>query len=166
MAVLFGEGYNAQQIRDHAVKNAWMPVPTLKSIDKHFTQCVGRAIERAGYPERSAQAFLGRIDALRERIERYLNEFDESGHVCAKCREPDEDAPKGGKDYRAASALLKEVRETLVLEGKTLGHIRPDVEIAIVNHPQFVAVVDPIVNITASCATCGPRVEAVLEAEG
>ena len=64
---------------------------------------------------------------------------------------------------QAIESLPEKLREVLTLHGKTLGHLRPDVEITVVNNPQFLAIVDPICEITAACVHCGPRVEMVLE---
>lgn len=150
-------------IRDYMIRHNWGPEITLVQLKNHFGKCLAKRVQKAGYTDRSAQAFVEAIERLRDKIEAYLDEFEDGAHVCSRCREPDEALRSGGKDWKAATGLLRELREVLTLHGKTLGHLRPDVEVTVINNPQFLAVVDPICEITAACANCGPRVERVLE---
>jgi hypothetical protein len=134
-----------------------------RTILAHFDKCVKGAVMKSESSTRSADAFLGKLEGLSDRIEGYLKQFDESGHVCGKCREPDEEAPKPReKDFRSAAALLREARSILELWGKTLGHVRPDTVINIIENPQFLAVVNPICEVTAACSRCGPMVAGLL----
>lgn len=161
---LYADGRLPRWISDWMLKKDWQPHIKDQAIRGHFERCVAGEIMKAEGANRSAEAFLQSIEGLSKRIKGYLDQFDDSGHVCAKCRDTDEDAPKPKeKDFRAAAALLREARSICELWGKTLGHIRPDMEINIMTNPQFTAIINPICQITAGCARCAPLVDAAID---
>lgn len=165
---LYTDGRTPRFIADYLLKQGWDQVREA-AIKKHFDECVAGKIAQADGADRSAKAFLSKIEAMGDRIEGWMQEFESGGHVCARCREADEDAKgadKMSKDWRSAAALMREARAILELYGKVLGHVRPDVEISVINNPQFAAIVTPICQITAACGRCAPMIESVLEGSG
>lgn len=137
-------------IADWLLRQGFDPVKE-PAINRHFKNCVAGAIVRGASAARSADAFITRVEGLADRLEGYLDEFDE--------QDPDKNGPK---DWRGLSSVVRELRASLELLGKTLGHVRPDVEINIIESPQFVAIATPIAQITARCSNCGPAVKAIL----
>lgn len=150
---MYADNVPARQIADWLLRNNF-PAVKDTSINQHFKKCVAGALLRGSGAARSADAFLTKIEGLTDRLEGYLDEFDS--------QDPDKSGPK---DWRGLAAIATQLRSTLELLGKTLGHVRPDVEINIVESPQFQTVVMPIVQVTAKCPHCGPIVESMLTEE-
>lgn len=140
-------------IADWLLRQGFDPVKEF-AISRHFKQCVAGDMIRGSNAARSAETFISRVEGLADRLEGYLDEFD---------AQDSKDAPK---DWRGLSSVVRELRAALELLGKTLGHIRPDIEVNIIESPQFVAVITPIAQITAKCSTCGPAVKTVLTEGG
>lgn len=141
---------SSRGIADWLLRQGFEPIKE-PAINRHFKKCVAGAVMRGASAARSADAFVTRVEGLADRLEGYLDEFDE------------QDSDKNGpKDWRGLSSVVRELRASLELLGKTLGHVRPDIEINIVESPQFVAVMTPIAQITAKCPMCGPAVKTVL----
>ena len=150
---MFADQVSARKIADWLIRQGHVEIKE-KTIFKHFNECVPGALLRGSRDKRSADTFLTRIEGLTDRLEGYLDEFDS--------QDPDKSGPK---DWRGLAAIVNQLRSTLELLGKTLGHVRPDVEINIVESPQFQTVVMPIVQVTAKCSHCGPIVESMLTEE-
>lgn len=136
-------------IADWLLRQGFEPVKE-PAINRHFNKCIAGAIVRGASAARSAETFISRVEGLVDRLEGYLDEFD---------AQDNKDAPK---DWRGLSSVVRELRASLELLGKTLGHIRPDIEVNIIESPQFVAIATPIAQITARCSNCGPAVKAIL----
>lgn len=146
-------------ISDWLLRQGFEPVKEY-ALNNHFNKCIAGAIVRGARAARSADAFTSRIEGMLDRLDGYLEEFDQEKALCAQCGV---DIEKSGmKDWRGLSGLLREWREAMALYGKVLGHVRSDIEINVIESPQFKAVVMPIVQVTAKCAHCGPTVERVL----
>lgn len=133
------------------LRDGGMPQVPAPIIAKHFETCVVKEILLSKNGQRSAENFLARVDKLVSRMEGYLDDFDE--------QDPDKQGPK---DWKGLSAMANQLRASLELLGKASGHLGPDIEINIVESPQFIAIAAPIAQITAKCAHCGPAVKNIL----